>query len=131
MVGLCIVCAVVATQVLNRLSTSNEENAQFERMVLGRLSRLDATVEKPRPEPAIAGPNAPARFALVAARDADTVRVTVEVASAQATAQGAGGLDRVFLQLRGHYRLGGRISGEVVVDEGDGFFETYLPVPRP
>ncbi len=63
LVGLCIVCAVVATQVLNRLSTSNEENAQFERMILGRLSKLDATVEKPRPEPAIAGPNAPARFA--------------------------------------------------------------------
>jgi hypothetical protein len=70
--------------------------------------------------------DAPARFFVVAARDADTVRVKVEVASAQATAQGAGGLDRVFLQLRGHYRLEGRIAGMVIADEGDGFFETYL-----
>ena len=75
--------------------------------------------------------DAPARFALVAARDADTVRVAVEVASAQATAQGAGGLDRVFLQLRGHYRLEGRVAGEVITDEGDGFFETYLEAAIP
>ena len=73
----------------------------------------------------------PARFTLLAARDADTVRVAVTVASSEATSQQAGGLERIFLQLRGHFRLEGRIAGRAITDEGDGFFETYLDSPVP
>jgi len=75
--------------------------------------------------------DAPARFTLVAGRDADTVRVAVEVVSAQATPQDRSGLERVFLQLRGHFRLDGRVAGRDLADEGDGFFETYLDAPGP
>jgi hypothetical protein len=33
---------------------------------------------------------------------------------------------RLFLQMRGRFRLEGRLSGEPVSDEGLGFFETYV-----
>src|SRR5256885_1344876 len=39
----------------------------------------------------------------------------------------AGAFRRVFLQMRGKWRLIGRVSGEAVSDSGMGFFETYLP----
>ncbi|MCU0620433.1 MAG: hypothetical protein MUC69_02885 [Gemmatimonadales bacterium] len=73
-----------------------------------------------------AGGSAPERFTLVAAREADTVRLSVEVLSAQASRSGAAGLDRRFLQLRGAFRLEGRVAGAPIADEGLGFFETYV-----
>jgi hypothetical protein len=36
-----------------------------------------------------------------------------------------GGFRRVFLQMRGHFTLSGRLLGEMVADSGTGFFETY------
>ncbi|HEU5169067.1 MAG TPA: hypothetical protein VFU46_00945 [Gemmatimonadales bacterium] len=69
---------------------------------------------------------APERFHLLAARDADTVRLAVAVTDAQATRMGAEGLERWFLQMRGRWRLEGRIAGEAVADSGAGFFETYV-----
>jgi hypothetical protein len=38
----------------------------------------------------------------------------------------AGSFRRTFLQMRGAFTLRGRLSGAVVQDEGQGFFETYL-----
>lgn len=74
-----------------------------------------------------AGGSAPERFTLVAARDADTVRLAVQVLSAQATRTGAAGMSRRFLQLRGRFRVEGRVAGVPLADEGLGFFETYAP----
>jgi hypothetical protein len=73
-----------------------------------------------------AGARAPARLDLVAARDADTVRLGVRVTDAQATRMRAAGLSRLFIQMRGRWQLGGRIAGEAVADSGEGFFETFL-----
>ncbi len=72
------------------------------------------------------GVTAPAAFDLVAARDQDTLRLRVKVEDVQATAQGAGGLQRYFLQMRGRFVLEGRLSGAGVADSGRGFFETYV-----
>ena len=68
----------------------------------------------------------PERFEVVAARDADTVRLRVGVTDAQATRMAAAGLSRYFLQMRGRWRLEGRIGGEAVADSGVGFFETFV-----
>ncbi len=78
-----------------------------------------------RPAGGEGGARAPERFDLVAARDADTVRLRVAVTDAQATRMRAAGLSRYFLQMRGAWRLEGRIAGEAVTDSGAGFFETF------
>ncbi|HWA57777.1 MAG TPA: hypothetical protein VG692_11025 [Gemmatimonadales bacterium] len=67
----------------------------------------------------------PAEFEFVAAREEDTVRVTATIHDFQATG-GVGGRDRHFLQMRGSFRLDGRVGGVAVADSGSGFFETYL-----
>ncbi|HEX2451654.1 MAG TPA: hypothetical protein VHJ69_10955 [Gemmatimonadales bacterium] len=72
------------------------------------------------------GVSAPERFELVATRDADTARLRVEVTDAQATRMAAAGLSRYFLQMRGEWRLAGRVAGEAVSDSGAGFFETFV-----
>ena len=72
------------------------------------------------------GLSAPARFILLATREADTVHLAVEVRHALATDMAAATFRRVFLQMRGRFALRGRVGGEVMSDEGDGFFETYL-----
>lgn len=74
---------------------------------------------------------APTEFTLVAARDADTVRVQGRVSDAQATRNGAAGLDRRFVQLRAHWSLAGQLGGRAVADTGSGFFETYVRAPTP
>jgi len=76
--------------------------------------------------PHAAGTAAPERIDLVAAREADTVRLTVGVADALASRVKAEGLGRSFLQMRGRFRLAGRIGGASVADSGTGFFETYV-----
>ena len=73
-----------------------------------------------------AGGRSPERFTLVAARDADTVRIRVQVLSAQSTETSAAGMRRFFLQMRGRFELEGRLAGREVRDEGLGFFETYV-----
>lgn len=69
---------------------------------------------------------APARFELLATRDSDTLRLHGDVADALGTEMGTGSFRRVFLQMRGPFRLTGRLLGDQVADSGLGFFETYV-----
>jgi hypothetical protein len=71
--------------------------------------------------------SAPERFALVAARGGDTVRLDVGVTEALASRARTEGFSRYFLQMSGHFTLSGRIAGAAVADSGTGFFETYVP----
>jgi hypothetical protein len=73
-----------------------------------------------------AGTTAPARFSLDAVREADTLHLSVRVEDALATSMGTSRLQRVFLQMRGHFTLSGRLLGRTVADTGSGFFETYV-----
>jgi hypothetical protein len=68
----------------------------------------------------------PARFNLVAAREADTLRLDVSVADALGTEMRTSVFRRVFLQMRGRFTIRGRLLGETVADSGTGFFETYV-----
>jgi hypothetical protein len=75
--------------------------------------------------------SAPARFSLQATRDADTLQLNVQVVDALGTTMGESRFRRVFLQMRGHFVLTGRLLGRMVADSGAGFFETYVgPHPR-
>lgn len=78
-----------------------------------------------RPAAGARGARAPTRIALLAAREADTVRLAVRVEDALASATAAGP-DRLFLQMRGRFTLDGRVAGQAVADSGAGFFETYV-----
>ena len=78
------------------------------------------------PATGAAGAVAPARFGLDAARGADTVHLSVVIADALATRMRAEGLDRHFLQMRGHFTVRGRVGGAELADSGTGFFETYV-----
>jgi hypothetical protein len=71
----------------------------------------------------------PTRFTLVGTREADTVRIEVQVGDVLATEMGASEFKRVFLQMRGRFSLSGRLGGETVADSGTGFFETYVTPP--
>ena len=71
----------------------------------------------------------PDRFTLVGTREADTVRIDVQVADVLATGMRASKFRRLFLQMQGRFRLVGRVAGETVADSGTGFFETYVPAP--
>ncbi len=73
-----------------------------------------------------AGVLAPAGFRLDAARDADTVHLSVAIGDALATRMRAEGLARHFLQMPGRFTVRGRVGGAVVADSGTGFFETYV-----
>ncbi len=73
-----------------------------------------------------AGAWAPERFVLVGTRGMDTVRLTVRVEHALATEMSASSFRRIFLQMRGDFRLGGTVMGTEVADSGQGFFETYV-----
>ena len=72
---------------------------------------------------------APARFTLVGAREADTVRLDVQVGDVLATEMRASRFRRIFLQMHGRFSLAGRVAGETVADSGTGFFETYVSAP--
>ena len=82
-----------------------------------RFGRIDY-----RPE----GSALPARFTLTAGRDADTVRLDVDVKHALTTDMSAAAFRRTFVQMRGEFRLNGRLGGRPIADTGEGFFETYL-----
>jgi len=72
------------------------------------------------------GVAAPTRFELTARREADTMRLDVDVEQVHASAAAAAEFRRYFLQMRGRFTLGGRLTGEAVADSGAGFFETYV-----
>ena len=78
------------------------------------------------PAEGVGGVSAPARFSLVAGRESDTVRLTVQVEHALASEMTASTLRRTFLQMRGRFRLSGTLGDVPVDEEGQGFFETYL-----
>ena len=79
-----------------------------------------------RPATGLPGARAPERFDLVASRQADTVRLGVDFTDALATGMNVGGMRRAFLQMRGKFRVAGRVEGVEIVDSGTGFFETYV-----
>jgi hypothetical protein len=72
------------------------------------------------------GALAPAGFDLVASRLADTVRLEVDVVDALATVTNVGGMRRPFFQMRGTFRMAGKVEGKEISDTGTGFFETYV-----
>ena len=72
------------------------------------------------------GVGVPTRFSLLAVRDADSVRLDVDVRHTLGTGMSASAFRRTFLQMRGAFRLEGRLSGQPITDTGEGFFETYL-----
>lgn len=69
----------------------------------------------------------PAGFSLLARREADTVRLDVQVVDALGTEMRSASFRRVFLQMRGRFKLSGRLLGQTLADSGTGFFETYVP----
>jgi hypothetical protein len=79
-----------------------------------------------RPASGTVGATSPERFAIVANRESDTLRLEVRVVDALATETGSDGFRRVFLQMRGRFSLSGRVLGKAVADSGTGFFETYV-----
>jgi hypothetical protein len=83
--------------------------------------------EGARSLPEAPGVRAPATLGLVAARDADTVRLRVAVTDAHASPAAGRAPTRYFLQLRGRFTLAGRVGGAEMADSGTGFFETYVP----
>jgi hypothetical protein len=88
-----------------------------------RFDRIDYQGTK-RAE-GVAGSTAPERLRLLATRGADSVRLQVQVDHALATEMEATSFRRYFLQMRGRFRLEGRLAGETIADSGSGFFETY------
>jgi hypothetical protein len=89
-----------------------------------RFDAIDYQGSQPAAE--LRDASAPRTFRLAASRMADTVRLDVDVSDALATSMGIGGMRRTFLQMRGGFRLHGRVGGEAVSDSGTGFFETYV-----
>lgn len=79
-----------------------------------------------QPVVGMSGVSAPRSLTLVAARMADTVRLDVGVEDVLASEAGVGGTRGAFLQMRGRFRMRGRVEGEDVADSGSGFFETYV-----
>lgn len=69
---------------------------------------------------------APARFSFLAARETDTITVRVEVLDFQSSRRSPEGRGPSFLQMRGRFVLEGTLEGELIRDEGMGFFETYV-----
>ena len=80
-----------------------------------------------RAVPGEAGLRAPAAFEFVALREGDTIRVVTEIDEVQATRRGTAAAATWFLQMRGRFRLQGRVAGAAAADSGAGFFETYVP----
>ncbi len=74
---------------------------------------------------------APRGFTIRASRNRDSLAVTVDVLRVQATPTGIAGTGRIFLQMRGAFRLSGRLLGMTVADSGLGFFETFVQARSP
>jgi hypothetical protein len=81
------------------------------------------------PTDGVPGARAPSRFTLTGTWEADTVVLSVAVEHALASEMGAASFRRLFLQMRGQFRLQGTLLGAEVADSGRGFFETYTDRP--
>jgi hypothetical protein len=73
---------------------------------------------------------APVQLSFTATRDADSLGLDVHVLDALGTEMATSGFRRVFLQMRGRFRVAGTLLGKAVADSGMGFFETYVPSLR-
>jgi hypothetical protein len=95
---------------------------------VSQILRFDSSIhyQGSRPAAGLPGAVSPRSFDLLAARLEDTVRLHVEVGDALASETGLGSARRDFVQMRGTFRVTGRVSGRSVADSGSGFFETYL-----
>lgn len=95
-----------------------------------QIYRFDA-VERigARNVPAMPGILAPDSLRMVGARLGDTLRIAVKIIDVAASVSAAAGPDRVFLQMRGRWRVTGTAAGAVVADSGTGFFETWVRKP--
>jgi hypothetical protein len=70
--------------------------------------------------------SSPEQFTLIGVREADTLKIHVQVLDALATRRNQTRSERTFLQMRGHFTASGRLLGATVSDSGSGFFETYV-----
>lgn len=82
-----------------------------------------------QPVPGSSGLTAPDSLRLVATSGTDSLRLDIRLLGGAASPAATPGVDRLFLQLRGHWRLAGSVAGRVVADTGSGFFETWLTRP--
>ena len=89
-----------------------------------RFGRIDYSGSQPAD--GLPSARAPERFTLLGTWETDTVRLSVRVDHALASAVSASTHRRTFLQMRGRFELDGRVLGESLHDRGQGFFETYL-----
>ena len=97
-----------------------------------QIYRFDA-VERfgKRDVPGMPGIVAPDSMQFIASRGDDTLRVVIHVTDVAASRSMAAGPDRVFLQMRGRWRLRGRAARATIADSGTGFFETWVSTGRP
>lgn len=69
---------------------------------------------------------APRRLRFTASHGGDTVTVSISASDAIASRSALSGTGRIFLQLRGTWRLVGRVAGRTVTDSGSGAYETWV-----
>jgi hypothetical protein len=94
---------------------------------VSQILRFDTIhYEGSRPAAGLPGAVSPRAFDLLAVRLDDTLRLQVNVGDALASETGLGSARRDFVQMRGNFRVTGRVGGRIVADTGSGFFETYL-----
>lgn len=79
-----------------------------------------------RPVAEAPGVLAPTAFEFQAVRDEDTLRLAAEIGDVHATGRRGARALVYFLQMRGSFRLTGRVEGRAVADSGSGFFEAYI-----
>jgi hypothetical protein len=92
-----------------------------------QIYRFDAvTSSGARRVPGWPGLMAPDTLRFTAAREADTLRVTVLIGDVAASRSAAVGRDRVFLQMHGRWHASGTAAGVPVADSGNGAFETWV-----
>jgi hypothetical protein len=89
-----------------------------------RFNQID--YEGSRPASGAGAAHSPARIAILATREYDTLRLDIRVADALATEMQTGTYRRTFIQMRGKFTLTGRALNQTLSDSGKGFFETYL-----
>ncbi|MEZ4587631.1 MAG: hypothetical protein R2909_14655 [Gemmatimonadales bacterium] len=89
-----------------------------------RFERIE--YRNPVPLASEPGLTAPRELAIRAGRGSDSLEILVRVAGAQATPVPTAGPDRVFLQLKGAFRVTGHLAGQPVADSGRGSFETFV-----
>ena len=97
-----------------------------------QIFRFDAVTRfGARDLPGIPGIVVPDSLQIIAARGDDTLRIGVRVVDVVGSRSAAAGPGRIFLQMRGRWRVHGTAGGAAVADSGTGFFETWVRSGRP